>query len=1252
MSSINQINNSILTNQQATTVVEGFADYISIANSTTSVTQDAADYISSVDSHILSSETNSDCEFLRKLGQTFSEWVRYEQSLSEHAKKTQNVLNDDCLLVSARRDELIIKIRSAHDEWINMRKQADFSKKIGLTPYPATIQIPVEGKLNSKQRIIAKSTKEKFDKAVKEALADLPSNKRYKNALINDDFIEIKVIQILIYINSVIAATNVDQREICDIWFGFGKFIFTLESIQLHDGFTNDPRSISQLLMNDLRNKYNQFVERFHASLSYNVVSANFAELFLKTSFDKILPGCSLKPYTSQKEFLRFINDNINRSFVCVYNTIMGSGKTSVVASLAKLLHRMDKTKTLIYVCPEGLSAVREMVGSLLYNFQINFAIASIEDSQRPDGTYKVSIDEQNICRNIETKPTVILTGVVTMIEMLKRTIKKQKNPKKRINPFTYYLHPEDYVVFFDENTVTLDSQSSPMVKYLSEFYRLMPSQVIFSSATHLPIEELDRLREYITSQRPETVFTTIDYSEVKIGTQLFRMNGQNVIPHSECTTVEQLTQYINKVRNNLMYKKFYTYALVNSMYNRLVELGFGSEIPHEYHYNTYMDAFPHRNQESIQDLGIIYLELVVLFCSEEYEMFRMFSSRVGLNNLIELFNANHSQVGHFSYDRLHDCIRNKVLKGQTFVSCSNPYQEMMSKFGVHLELVKQRIGYQTFSKLVTDYKNKKERVEKEAESRRKSTKQGDKMSKLERDRADAMITSSISDAVIPLELGLNGVTLGLNNITSDNITASEEYDNLLLAAMIGIVVYRKSSNIAYHDMVKKLISDGNCSVVFADSSLNYGNSFPFNNGIILDEMSHHSANTLLQLIGRAGRVGLSSYANIYAGDRVCHKLFEPVYNPNYVDWEKINMNKCVRMAVCKDYELLDLKSSKDFKSNLTSQDIVIQECFLNYIQQLEQRLIKHIESVLLHMNGQQQIILRNELEQFNIDHDIFERSEGVVASLQELLLSRVFMNSEELREIITVVEKYRNNISNAEIMTLKVLNDEMNLMKDSLNNMYSKFVNSVRILSDDIEIDNVHTDFNESLSELLNETCLPLQQQVQMFVEMYREKESISETFTLLLDNIDRLVTKFDQVKVLAQQELDMAKSNAVVIRREHEAILQREREAILQREREAIIEREREATLEREREAARNTPWTRVTRVEDHSSQFVQSTESSQRPGIYVPPRGGFQRSEPRGYENSNGSNSSNWRGNIQIPSDRNNTNNFSSSSANLWR
>ena len=128
-----------------------------------------------------------------------------------------------------------------------------------------------------------------------------------------------------------------------------------------------------------------------------------------------------------------------------------------------------------------------------------------------------------------------------------------------------------------------------------------------------------------------------------------------------------------------------------------------------------------------------------------------------------------------------------------------------------------------------------------------------------------------------------------------DNVFAD---DLIKFAALFGIVIYSNSMHHTYQDLVVKILNTGRAIYAFADSSFNYGNSFPFNNGIVLDDMANHSSKTLCQLIARAGRPGVSDSAIIYAGDRVLQVIENSIYDSNFFDIELFNLKKSLELSI------------------------------------------------------------------------------------------------------------------------------------------------------------------------------------------------------------------------------------------------------------------------------------------------------------------------------------------------------------------
>jgi hypothetical protein len=725
----------------------------------------------------------------------------------------------------------------------------------------------------------------KYNNEINNFIKYIENNKKklFIPSPVNTELIDIKILELILLMNILIKASNPDMSKAYEAFFGIGKIIKNINTIKVkHHTDAQKIIEIPEIYIQPLKFKYNEFVKHFN--FDFSIASSLYPKLFYTTEFDKIFPGMSIKPYESQKKTLDFVNNNISRPFVCVLNTLMGMGKTWVAGYVGLLVHLTNiknyhnkeyTNKTFIYTCPETLKSVRHVVGRILHHHNIPFAVSFMEAG-------KVVIKKHDNCKNKNEKnekkkflkPTVILAGVQATIELLKNNYVDKKEK--------YIISKSDCIVFFDENTIQMDKQRSPMVPFLKEFYRNLPPQVIFSSATHPDINDLEELKDYAKSKYSDVIFETIDYSKVLIGTQLNFLNGKMFIPHSNSNDSNSMKKFIDNIKNNHMYKKFYTIPLIRAMYDKIIEIGL--ELPNELIFDNWLNDLEHRNQESIQDLGIKYLQFILekSLTLKDNSLIVRFNDITKLNNSIDF----------------EDLIKtSKILTGQTFISCSDPESLMQTKFENYFKLVMTKMNIKGFNDIYDQYKKQLIIQEKNLNSMAKSKfKNEDKISKLDREKNNSQTSSDMIIIDIPNEFKLvdNKFSIPISSINWDEILVS---DFVKFAALFGILIYSENSHHTYNDFVIDIISKGNAIYVFADSTLNYGNSFPFNNGIITNDMASHSDKTLLQLMARAGRPGVSHSAIIYADDLVIEKIQDAIYNPDFIDIELYNLKNAVELA-------------------------------------------------------------------------------------------------------------------------------------------------------------------------------------------------------------------------------------------------------------------------------------------------------------------------------------------------------------------
>ena len=80
---------------------------------------------------------------------------------------------------------------------------------------------------------------------------------------------------------------------------------------------------------------------------------------------------------------------------------------------------------------------------------------------------------------------------------------------------------------------------------------------------------------------------------------------------------------------------------------------------------------------------------------------------------------------------------------------------------------------------------------------------------------------------------------------------------------------------------------------LITDNTISYGTNTTLNHIIILDEvMEDMSINSVVQLMSRASRVGLSTHGNIYIGNLTLAKLQDMIYNEKAQSQEALKLEE------------------------------------------------------------------------------------------------------------------------------------------------------------------------------------------------------------------------------------------------------------------------------------------------------------------------------------------------------------------------
>jgi hypothetical protein len=213
-------------------------------------------------------------------------------------------------------------------------------------------------------------------------------------------------------------------------------------------------------------------------------------------------------------------------------------------------------------------------------------------------------------------------------------------------------------------------------------------------------------------------------------------------IPHFGCETPEQLERFIDLVQEKLIFKKFYTLPIIQDMFKQLEKNDI--VVPENIEFKNFMDDYGHRNQESIQNLAIEYLKLVldISRIQNQPELVKKFCNMSVINKPIDI----------------NDFVNlSTQFDGQTFISCTNPLELMHSKFDHHIEKIKDELKIRSFKDLYNKYlrtiEDNTKRVESLQKSGTKTSHSNEEMTKLDYERMYAEMSEHVEIPKIPSNL-------------------------------------------------------------------------------------------------------------------------------------------------------------------------------------------------------------------------------------------------------------------------------------------------------------------------------------------------------------------------------------------------------------------------------------------------------------------------------------------------------------------
>ena len=606
-------------------------------------------------------------------------------------------------------------------------------------------------------------------------------------------------------------------------------------------------------------------------------------DLVFKTIYDTMLVKKQNGMYQSQKDIFDFVTSNDN--FLAVVHTMLGSGKTSMIIPLCGWVSSLKTDMKLVFSCPN--EAVLFEVAHMVYGCAVPFAIV-IYNSVKQKLDYKFSsfaTKKKNEDPEVSKAACIlyICDMYVTRILFKERAANVKQNKKV----------PE-YFCIFDEPTIEADSQKGFIVNsgfsLTTELFvknmQIAPPKIMLMSATLPTTDQMPKFYESITAKHETMVTKSFASHEAKIGCSLISSSGELFTPHANATSPDQLKQVLKVIQSNPLIGRFYTFDVIVSMVKTFKELSLPvPDLP-----KMFEDASL-ATQTNIQKIAYGMLETLMEKDSETItKACGMTKNSASTINTSKIFTTDFPKIAGgclvFSSDPIATAINLYHSNFGEDIFDKIRFDSIMDNYERDLDLHKKEIARLESKKDESKSKKNHKKADDEEDkhssgsTERASADSWQKISKLSEQRPVWTFpeTMQVGSPEHAKKYGISTPAFG-GCIGADDIPESKVPIQILTMLASGIGVYSTSTILddEYLGAVLALAKRGLVKIIVADSKIAYGTNLSVSSIIMIDEptttsvgtqqmsiVNMHSIKTLIQMMARAGRAGLSYEARIY----------------------------------------------------------------------------------------------------------------------------------------------------------------------------------------------------------------------------------------------------------------------------------------------------------------------------------------------------------------------------------------------------
>lgn len=732
----------------------------------------------------------------------------------------------------------------------------------------------------------------------------------YEEIIKSMHFIEFRLIILMKYIDYYVKNyKKVETRDIKEILIASKKILYNLRKNK--DNFKkifyleNYEIQLSEYVINDFETKINELNKKCEFSL-YEIAN-EYPKLIFDTKYDTTIPEIKLKPYNTQVELINKIKENFENGFMINLRVLTGLGKTSSIISICKYIKNLNNPNIkIIFACSDLLNTVRMQVAKLMYNFDVKFGIGI---GNLSEDSYKISKIMENIFDSNEKKISVDKLPSYNIITSYKcgKTTKSNTNEQHQQKKLdvcemiicdyitTYLLLKEnkyEYILFFDEPTIKIDDTIVSF--YLSQILYHSPKRIILSSAT-LPLQsEIDNYLAFFKNKYKEANICDISSNKVLVGCVIKDFNNNTITPHINCKTKLELKKFIKKIENYPLLGKFYTLTFLINLNKFLIKYNLHIEI----------DKIESFDQENILEN---IMKLMNIVCDNDIVDFDEFIN-------IKCIDINENKMNKNKlHDNYHTIIHEELLTKQAFkffgcclISVDDPEKYVKDNFSNLIKKLKEKTNILNVSKMYDEYIEKIQNINKEIENIEKTMKEDNDGIKEEKIKK---IHNKIPNFPFPNKLQINteehisqfsnfienyDKSLLKQKLDCKNININDYLitDDIKFLLYMGVGLYCKNLDQDYCNLVLDLLNERKIAFIIADDSFCYGANYAISSVIINDSIGNkNTINTILQLIGRTGRVGKSEIGQVYLDENTLNRIINFFNDDNDNDEEGKTIN-------------------------------------------------------------------------------------------------------------------------------------------------------------------------------------------------------------------------------------------------------------------------------------------------------------------------------------------------------------------------